>query len=199
MFCLAKPNRDSIRAFITAQKTQRFSYPEVGSSRLTAPDGYTVDHNRARLGQGRNTFERAKSAVQQWKMFDVPWIKLCWPDTPIETGATVAVLVSHLGFWSLNACRIVYVLEEHGKLERYGFAYGTLPQHRELGEERFSVEYNPEDESVWYDLYALSRPGPIAKLAYPFTRALQKRFARDSLAAMQRSLCSAQSHVCTNG
>jgi hypothetical protein len=52
------------------------------------------------------------------------WIELCWPNASIETGATVAVLISHLGFWSLNACRIVYVIQEDADLQRYGFAYG---------------------------------------------------------------------------
>ena len=96
-------------------------------------------------------------------MFDMPWIVLCWPDVPIETGATVAVLVSHAGFWSLNACRIAYVLQERRILEKYGFAYGTLHDHGEIGEERFTVEFNPPDGSVWYDLYAFSRPGPAAR------------------------------------
>jgi uncharacterized protein (UPF0548 family) len=190
MFCLAKPSPDTIRAFISAQKNQRFSYAEVGCTGGRAPKGYSADRNRIKLGQGLEVFERARNAIRRWKMFDIPWISLCWPDTPIETGATVAVLISHLGFWSLNACRIVYVIEEHGTLQRYGFAYGTLPQHGELGEERFTVEYHSDDETVWYDLYALSRPGPIARLAYPFTRALQKRFAKDSKATMQRFVCA---------
>jgi uncharacterized protein (UPF0548 family) len=189
MFFSSKPDRNTIDAFIAAQQNQNFSYAEVGCSRLKeAPNGYIADRNRIKLGQGIDTFERAKRAVQQWKMFDMPWIDLCWPDTPTEPGATVAVVISHLGFWSVNACRIVYVVEEHGPLERYGFAYGTLPDHGEIGEERFTVELNPDDQSVWYDLYAISRPTALARLAYPFTRALQKRFAQDSKAAMQRGV-----------
>jgi uncharacterized protein (UPF0548 family) len=188
MFFSSKPTRTSIDAFIAAQQNQKFSYAEVGCSRQQAPKGYTADHNRIKLGQGVETFERAKRAVQQWKMFDMPWIVLCWPDTPIEPGVTVAVVISHLRFWSVNACRIVYVVEEHGSPEGYGFAYGTLPDHGEIGEERFSVEFKPEDQSVWYDLYAISRPTTLARLAYPFTRALQKRFAHDSKAAMQRGI-----------
>jgi uncharacterized protein (UPF0548 family) len=188
MFCLSKPGRNSIDAFISAQQNQKFSYADIGCTRQEPPKGYTADHNRIRLGQGAETFERAKCAVRQWKMFEMPWMDLCWPDTPIEPGATVAVLVSHLGFWSLNACRIVYLVEERGSSESYGFAYGTLPDHGALGEERFTVELNPDDQTVWYDLYALSRPGALAHLAYPFTRALQKRFARDSKAAMQKAV-----------
>ena len=188
MFCLAKPNSESILAFISAQKADPFSYAEIGCSLNQAPSGYVADHNRIKLGQSRELFERAKNAVRQWKMFDMPWIELCWPDTPIQVGATVAVLASHLGFWSLNACRIVYVIEEDGAVEKYGFAYGTLPQHAAIGEERFTVEYHPADQSVWYDLYALSRPNFVARLAYPFTRTLQKRFASDSKTAMQRAV-----------
>jgi uncharacterized protein (UPF0548 family) len=188
MFSLSKPQRHSIVAFIAAQRNQKFSYAEVGGSRRCAPRGYTVDHNRVNLGEGIETFESAKVAIRQWKMFDIPWLDLCWPDTPIEPGATVAVLVSHLGFWSMNACRIVYVIDERGPSERYGFAYGTLPDHRERGEERFTVEFHPDDQTVWYDLYAFSRPSMLARLAYPFSRAVQKRFARASKAAMQKAV-----------
>ena len=188
MLFLSKPGQDAIRSFISAQKDQPFSYAEVGGSREKAPSGYTSDHNRIRLGTGKNNFDCAIAAVKQWKMFDMPWIDLCWPDTPIEAGATVAVLVSHLGFWSLNACRIVYVIEEQGAVEKYGFAYGTLPDHAAHGEERFTVEYDTSDGAVWYDIFALSRPRALARLAYPITRALQERFAKDSKAAMMKCM-----------
>ena len=190
MLRLSKPDRDSIRAFLSTQGGKQFSYSHVGASLEGAPEKYTVDHNRILLGEGADVFEWARTAIRQWKMFDMPWIDLCWPSTPIKVDATVAVLISHFGFWSLNACRIVYVIEEHGARERYGFAYGTLPEHGERGEERFTVEFHTEDQSVWYDLYAFSRPGPMARLAYPITRALQRRFARDSKAAMQRAIRS---------
>ena len=188
MFCFSKPDRQSILAFISAQRNENFSYPTVGHSQGQAPQGFIVDHHRVSLGQGIEIFERAKSAVRQWKMFDIPWLELCWPDTPIEPRATVAVLASHLGFWSMNACRIVYVIDGRGSSERYGFAYGTLPDHMERGEERFSVEFHPDDQTVWYDLYAFSRPSMLALLAYPFARVLQKQFARGSMAAMQRAV-----------
>ncbi|MHB8411319.1 MAG: DUF1990 domain-containing protein [Candidatus Acidiferrales bacterium] len=188
MFFLSKPDPDLIRKFLVAQEGQPFSYAQVGASRQQAPDGYNVDHNRVQLGHGSGVFERARSAIRQWKMFDMPWVDLCWPETPIEVNATVAVLISHAGFWSLNACRIVYVVEEPGAGERYGFAYGTLRQHGEHGEKRFAVEFHPDDQSVWYDIYAFSRPSFMAALAYPYTRGLQRRFARDSISAMRKAV-----------
>jgi uncharacterized protein (UPF0548 family) len=187
MFCRSRPDRNKIAGFLSDQQKQTFSYSQVGCSQQQVPAGYVADHNRIELGSGPEVFERAKRAVRAWKMFDMPWIELCWPDAPVEQGVTVAVLISHLGFWSLNACKIVYVIHEHGPSERYGFAYGTLPEHGEQGEERFTVEFN-SDQTVWYDLYAISRPNLPARLAYPYTRALQKRFARDSKAAMKNAV-----------
>ncbi|MFZ0640384.1 MAG: DUF1990 domain-containing protein [Candidatus Acidiferrales bacterium] len=188
MFFLSKPAPDFIRGFLQSQRNQPFSYAHAGSSHDQAPRGYDVDHHRVQLGSGAAVFENARKALQRWKMFDIPWLNLCWPDIPIEANATVAVLASHAGFWSLNACRIVYVMEEHGACERYGFAYGTLPEHGERGEERFTVEFRRDDNSVWYDVYAFSRPTLMARLAYPYSRLLQRRFARDSMNAMKEAV-----------
>lgn len=82
----------------------------------------------------------------------------------------------------------MYVVEEFSTVEKYGFAYGTLQGHAEFGEERFTVEYDQTDQRVWYDLYAVSRRGLAARLGYPLSRVLQKRFARGSKAAMQRAV-----------
>ena len=74
-------------------------------------------------------------------------------------------------------------------MKRYGFAYGTLPEHVERGQESFVVEWDRRDDSVWYDIFAYSMPNHLlAKLGYPITRFLQKRFARDSMEAMRRSV-----------
>jgi uncharacterized protein (UPF0548 family) len=118
-------------------------------------------------------------------MFAFSWLSLRPQGAPIEPGTTVAVVSSQFGFWALSASRIVYVIDESG---RYGFAYGTLPTHAEIGEERFTVELNSSDESVWYDIFAFSRPRPLVRLANPVARRLQKRFARDSMAAMRRAV-----------
>lgn len=185
MFLLTKPRRTQILRFLEAQKSESFSYSQLGSTRGAQPASGVVDHNRVRLGHGRTTFERAKLAIRNWKMFDLAWVSLFGSEAPIEPGTNVAILVRHFGFWSLNACRIVYVIDEIAATQRYGFAYGTLEQHAEIGEERFTVEYNLADDSVTYDLYAVSRPGPLARLAYPLARKLQKRFAQDSKEAMR--------------
>lgn len=187
MFLFTKPSEESINRFIASQQRCDFSYREIGASREGAPADYTVDHNRIRLGEGAATCARAVEAVKRWEMFNLGWVKLCWPRAPIEEGSVVAVLASHLGFWSLSACRIVYVIDEDGPVRRFGFAYGTLPRHAERGEERFSIEWQKDDDSVWYDILAFSQPNHmLARIGYPIARNLQKRFARMSKEAMFR-------------
>ena len=188
MFLLTKPTEERIRRFLSSQQDRPFSYPDAAIAAGHSPRGYTRDHNRIKLGEGADAFRKAVEALRRWEMFNIGWLQLCWPHAPIEIGTTVGVLADLRCFWSLNACRIARVFDEDGDVRRYGFAYGTLPEHVERGQESFIVEWHSKDDSVWYDLSAYSRPNHLlARLGYPVTRALQKRFARDSMQAMFRS------------
>jgi uncharacterized protein (UPF0548 family) len=186
MFLLSKPDRSTIQTFLNSSSSNAFTYPHVGSTMNSViPDGYVADHNRISLGNGEERWAASRSLVEHWKMFDFPWVELCWPETPLRADENVAILVSHLGFWSLNDARIVYVVDEPN---RFGFAYGTLSRHGESGEERFLVERDPATGEVFYDLFAFSKPNYLlARLGYLFARSLQKRFARDSMQAMVRA------------
>jgi uncharacterized protein (UPF0548 family) len=191
VFLKTKPSDTAIRDFLACQAQSRFSYPAVGASAAAfAPVGYVADHNRVLLGRGEQAWHHAVRLINTWQMFNMEWVRLCWPDAPIVEGVTVAVLLRHFGFWSLNAARIVYTLSEDiGPIKRYGFAYGTLLDHGESGEERFSVEWQSQDDSVWYDLFAFSRPRAVlAKIGYPLARRLQHRFVEGSKAAMARAV-----------
>jgi uncharacterized protein (UPF0548 family) len=186
MFLISRPSEGELRRFLAESEGDTFSYPEVGATRLSAaPEGYVVDHNRQLLGHGSDGFERAVWAVQNWRMFEFSWVRLFDPLTRIEKGETVAIVIDHYGFYSLNSARIVYTIDEsQTETRRFGFAYGTLSEHGEIGEERFSVELNAHGE-VWYDLYAFSRPGSVlARIGNPLVRRLQRQFARDSKVAM---------------
>ena len=186
MILLREPSNAQIRHFLDDQRPLPFSYPEVGASRHDAPSGYPINHHRGRLGAGAEVFARAVIAVQNWKMYELGWTKLCWPDASITEGTVVGVVGHHLGIWSVNVCRIVYVIEEEEPLlRRYGFAFGTLPGHVEQGEERFTVEWNKADDSVWYEIFTFARPGPmLVRVGYPIVRLIQRRFAADSQQAM---------------
>lgn len=187
MFLISKPSDDQVQVFLHERDADRFSYPEVGgTSQASLPAAYNVDHNRIQLGAGDRDFDLSKAALRAWAMFKVPGLELVPSDTPIMSGQNVAILARHLGFYSLSSCRIVYVIDEP---DRFGFAYGTLSEHVEIGEERFTVEYDRATGKVWYDILAFSRPGHfLVKLGYPYARYLQKQFAVGSKAAMVRAV-----------
>jgi uncharacterized protein (UPF0548 family) len=188
MLSRRKPTAEVLRAFREAQAQLAFTYRAIGATASAAPAGYNLDHTRIRLGEGQEVFQAARTALERWQQFQLGWVEP-WPtDTPLEAGAVVTILIRVLGLWALNACRIVYVVAEEGPPTRFGFAYGTLPGHAETGEERFLVEWDRTDDAVWYDILAFSRPKHVlARLGTPFVRRLQKRFGRESAAAMLRA------------
>lgn len=191
MLLFSKPDAVALRGFLDSQARAPFSYKRVGCTSGQPPLGFDVGHRRVCLGTGAESFAAGCQALRRWEMFRLGWVELYRGDTPIEPGAAVAVVARAFGLWWLNACRIVYVIDEPG---RFGFAYGTLPEHAERGEERFLVE-RLDDDSVWFDLYALSRPANwLVKVGYPLARRLQRRFAIDALAAMQRAVKASESH-----
>jgi len=193
MLSIRRPSEASVRSLLDRCRDAAFSYPEVGATRALAaggdaPRGYAIDHNRVMLGRGASVFERATAALRRWEGFRLGWVELCYPDAPAEPGTNVGVLVNLLGVWSLNINRIVYTFDERADgLRRAGFAYGTLTEHAERGEERFTIELNEAEDRVYYDILAFSRPNQaFAKAGYPLARLLQRRFAKGSLRAMQR-------------
>jgi uncharacterized protein (UPF0548 family) len=84
------------------------------------------------------------------------------------------------------------VLYHIGALDesRFGFAYGTLTNHAECGEELFEVFIDSSGD-VLYRIRATSRPrAALAWLGQPIVRLLQAKFRRDSAAAMKRATSS---------
>lgn len=182
MFGISEPSDEDVAKFVSSQSDLDFSYREVGATNTTPPAGYNIDDNRIRLGQSEATFKSAVEALRRWRQFELGWVTIVPRGVALEVGATVAVKARAFGTWSLNAARVVYVIDEP---RRFGFAYGTLPDHVECGEERFLIEWKADD-TVWYDILAFSKPKhPLVRLSAPLARLLQHRFVRESLAVMK--------------
>ncbi len=191
MLSLRKPTADALQRFLSRQQQRGYTYAAVGATAETPPAGYVVDRTRIKQGTGEPVFRSAIAALRRWEQFRLSWVD-AWPsDTRIQVGEIVAVMGRAVGLWWINACRIVCVVEEVGPINRFGFAYGTLPGHVESGEERFLIEWDLSDDSVCYDILAFSRPNHImTRLGYPLVRRLQKRFGRDSAASMLRAVAA---------
>ncbi len=193
MFTLKKPDEATINEFLRNCQEQPYSYPNAGATagkqdEVTAPTGFKLDTYEIDLGSGAETYQRAKQAIREWKMFPRSMVSLFWPTATIEKGTIVAVLFRS-GFWALNAARIVYTFDETGDSDRFGFAYGTLTEHLERGEEQFTVRWDHETDRVTYQIIVFSRPAHwLVWLGYPYARREQARFRRLSGQAMQESV-----------
>ena len=189
MLSLRRPTAKTIGEFLAAQAKLDFTYPTVGATAASPPEGYTVNHTRIKLGEGEEVFSAARAALGRWDQFRLGWVEACSPKGPIEAGDDVALLARLLGLWWLNACRVVYVVDEEGPIRRFGFANGTLPDHGATGEERFLIEWDRASGAVWYDILAFSRSHQLlARLGSPYLRRIQERFGRESAAAMARAV-----------
>jgi uncharacterized protein (UPF0548 family) len=191
MFSLRKPTDDSIREMVRRGRNLLISYgmalnTEGIAGTQVVPSGYALDHTRSEIGNGLEAFEAAKEALRSWRHFDLGWVRVANPEARIEVEEVVAVEACALGLWSVNLSRILYVIDEPG---RFGFGYGTTAMHVERGEERFLLEYFPATGAVFYDLLAISEPAHwLARMAYPFTRSRQRKFARESQARMRATV-----------
>jgi uncharacterized protein (UPF0548 family) len=176
------PKEQHLLPWLQARKQDRYSYPEHRATLQDVfPKGYNHDRNTCLLGVGDHAFEAAKEAINQWVMFPKPWTHI-FPAQPFVQDKEVVVLFRLFGLWWFNSSRVIYTINEP---HRYGFAYGTLTQHVEKGEELFLVEQDAEGK-VWYRLEAFSQPRAwYVRLFKPLARYHQKRFGRQSKAAMQ--------------
>lgn len=191
MFLSRRPSPQDVARFLDASKDLPLSYAPVGLARTGAP-GFRLDDEVVAIGTGDAAFFRATAALTEWRHFDLGWVELHPRQAEITDGTVVAVAIRHFGFWSLNGCRVVYSTRDP-RQSTFGFAYGTLTNHAECGEELFEVRLDPRTGEVTYRIRAVSRPrAPLARFGYPLARILQARFRRDSVAAVRRAVSSAQ-------
>ncbi len=187
MFLLRRPSASTIDRFVRDSSALPLSYGPVGV--LGSPGTNRVDEAVVTIGRGAEDYARARAALCAWTQFDIGWVELHPRGASIDVGTNVAVLVRHLGFWSLNACRVVYEVGDRTNGSHCGYAYGTLPTHAEAGEELFEVSMDERSGAVTYRIRATSQERALlARIGQPIARTLQERFRRDSATAMRRAV-----------
>lgn len=187
MFLARRPSQDTIDRFLLESHDVPLSYGPVGMVKGDSVHD-ALDHATVAIGRGPGDFERARSALMAWKQFDIGWVETFPRQAPVAVGTVVAVLIRHLGFWSLNGCRVLYSVGSPEDVARCGYAYGTLTNHAESGEELFEVFLDPRTDDVIYRIRAISWPqAALARIGQPFVRMLQARFRDHSAAAMKRA------------
>ncbi len=187
MFYLSKPTAKEINDLIKTQSALPFSYENISATKdRNPPKDFPVNQLRESLGSGETVFNKGIEAINSWQMYALDWTRVLPENVPIKEGEIVVTMINHLGFWSLNPCRIIYLIDEKSvDFQKFGFAFGTLPAHSETGEEQFQIEWNRKTDEVFYEIYAFAKSyNPLAKIAFPYVTYLQKSFAADSYKAM---------------
>lgn len=190
MFLMRRPTVAEVHRFLDHSRELPLSYGPTGIVRRTS-NITRLDEQVVVIGHGDVDFERACTALVTWKHFDMGWVEIFPTQAAVEAGTVVAVLIRHLGFWSLNGARVLYRVGATEGEAAFGFAYGTLTNHAESGEELFEVFVDRQSGDVIYRIRAVSWPqSAVAWISQPIVRLLQARFRRDSAAAMKRATCA---------
>jgi uncharacterized protein (UPF0548 family) len=188
MFLMRRPTAAEIERFTDRSEQLPLSY-EPAAIIWRPWEAGRLDEEVVTIGRGRADFDRARLALAAWKHFDIGWVHAFPRPNSIEPGTNVAVLIRHLGFWSLNGTRVLYHVNGSAGETAFGFVYGTLTNHAESGEELFEVSLDAQSSDVRYRIRAMSWPQHLlTRIGQPVVRLLQARFRRDSAAAMRRAL-----------
>jgi len=154
------------------------TYREIGATAGPTPHGYHQLAASAVIGQGRDRFEEAAADLMRWGMQRGAGLRV---EATTEVAAVDSEVLVGIGPVRVP-CRVVYVLDEP---DRRGFAYGTLKGHAEIGEELFSVRFDPTGGTVHAEVRAFSRPGTWwSRLGGPVTSLAQRLVTQRYLRAL---------------
>lgn len=185
MLLLRRPSESFIAETIRSQSAAPFTYDAVGwTARRDAPAGFAVNAWSGVIGRGLEDFERARRAMEEWRMLRLGWLERVGPPAPIRPGVLVGTLARQTPLWFLNVGRIVSVEDTP---DVFAFSYGTLREYPIHGEERFSVEHDAATGVVTFGIFSFSRPAMVlTRVGRPVVGLLQRRFCREATEAMRR-------------
>ena len=192
LLSLNKPSPERLQQIVASQAGAALTYDDVGSTRGDLPLGWSVDDQRVVLGHGEESFRRAVSAMCRWTQFDLGWVRPLRADVPIREGELFTFVARTLGVWSVNICRIVYVIDEDdAQGARFGFAYGTVGAHSVRGEESFLVRWDKASDEVAFGIRKFSKPASaLLRFLGPITRWVQRRFTREAMHRLAAEVAS---------
>ena len=185
MLALRRLGPNQLEALLATARRSVPTYAEVGASRdEVLPPGYHHVRVRERIGD-ESAFDRAVFGLRTWVAHEGAGLQI-FPRDAVQPDATV-VAVTSLGFVQMVApCRIVAVFKEPGT---FGFSYGTLPGHPEIGEESFGLERF--DGATFFTVSAFSRPVDLlARLSWPIGRKVQRSVTRRYVQSLWRFVAS---------
>jgi uncharacterized protein (UPF0548 family) len=198
MLRIRRPSPSEIGRLLAEAREGAPTYPEVGATRdANLPSGYRHDFYEHRLGRGEAVFGRAVEALRAWRAQSGAGAHVLPPGARVDEGSTAVLLLRVGGLWTTLPCRVIYVDEAP---EGFAFAYGTLPGHPEKGEVAFRIDREDDSDEIVFRIVSFSRTvDPLARLAAPITRAIQRRVTSRYLEAIAEASSSTQADIAYPG
>ncbi len=175
------------RAAILLEKARAAAptYGPVGATLTGRLDAVDLHLERV-VGHGQADFEQAVGSLhglgqQRAVATVIP------ADASATLGQTILIALRFGPIMVVAPNRIVSVVDEP---RRWGFAYGTLPGHPEVGEEAFVVEYRADDAVVVHIIAIAHAAFPGARLLQPLLVPVQRFFARRYLGEVERAVAN---------
>ncbi len=199
------------RSRLEALEAAKYNLDLERTSDYTAKAGWNIDQHQAELppeAPGEpipgGSFRAAQQIVREYRFPPPDLITgIFLPDQPLET-RVMLLRARFLVFTFYFGVRIGGVKDElqdtpQGQERVWGYNYATLEGHFERGQIEFTVHKNLTSGAVSFQIHSFSRAGTISNPIYKigfliFGRALQRRFARESLRRMQVLVREALTH-----
>ncbi|HEX7135445.1 MAG TPA: DUF1990 domain-containing protein [Iamia sp.] len=155
------------------------TYDFVGALLTTDPPPPDLVAERT-VGRGPDAFVRAVECLRPFGAQRA--VARVWPaGAVVEPGADVLVALGLGPVTVVAVDRVVGVVDEP---RRWGFAYGTLPGHIEVGEEAFVVSHG-DDDAVVVRITATAHVAlPGSRLLQHLLLPIQRRYAERYLDAV---------------
>jgi uncharacterized protein (UPF0548 family) len=147
------------------------------------PTGYGHVHRAVTVGAGQAAFEQAVDGLFGWEMHRGVRLAVTRSGAKAAPGGVV-VLQSGWGPLRLMIpCRVVYTVNE---ADRRGFAYGTLPGHRNRARKPSSSRRRTRARSTSTSAHSARPASLLAPGGGPLTRIIQEYASDRYVKAMQR-------------
>ena len=203
------PLWEQYRARLDAYTNAEVNYDFSRQSEYTSATGWRIDDYAADLPAeapgppaAAGSFAAAQDVLRRYAFPPPDLITgIFQPDGPLEK--RIMLLRAHfLVFNFYFGVRVSEVTDEQarptpGGSERvWGYGYRTLQGHFERGQIDFTIHKNLTSGAVQFRIHAVSQPGQIRNPFYwvgfkLFGRALQRKFARESLRRMKEMVAAA--------
>lgn len=159
------------------------SYDFAGALLSDDPPALALDIARV-VGRGDAAFAAAVACLRRFGPQRA--VATVWPDD--ATVAPGADLIVALGIGPITIValdRVVGIVDEP---RRWGFAYGTLPGHIEVGEEAFVANHHADDTVAVRITASAHVALPARAVLQPVLLPIQRRYARRYLDAVEAAV-----------